>query len=206
MLLYYITDRNQFSGDENLRRELLLSKIEEAARAGVDFIQLREKDLSARELENLAGEALRVVRAIGGSTRLLINSRTDVAMATGLDGLHLRSDDLSAEVVRFVWKSPRPVIGVSCHAMRDVTRAAAEKADFAVFGPVFEKRGAASVSATGLAELRAACAVGLLTYAIGGVTLANAESCGEAGAWGVAGIRLFQENDVAGIVRVLRGF
>ena len=101
-LLYYITDRTQFPGDERTRRRALLDKIAEAARAGVDYIQLREKDLSACELEKLAADAMRIiheVRAGNGeqhsATRLLINSRTDVALAAGADGVHLRSDDVS---------------------------------------------------------------------------------------------------------------
>src|SRR5208283_2413423 len=101
-LLYYITDRSQFRGDENARRRALLAKVGEAARAGVDYIQLREKDLGARELEMLARDALSAVRNSTPlrtenrelRTRLLINSRTDVALAAGADGVHLRSGDI----------------------------------------------------------------------------------------------------------------
>src|SRR5450755_169862 len=109
-LLYYITDRSQFRGDESARRGALLAKIAEAARAGVDYIQLRERDLSARELETLARDALTVVRHSSAlrtenpepRTRLLVNSRTDVALATGADGVHLRSNDVVAHEVRQV--------------------------------------------------------------------------------------------------------
>src|SRR3979411_2404666 len=94
-LLYYITDRSQFRGDESFRHRALLAKVAEAARAGVDYIQLREKDLSTRELETLTGEVVELVRDNSPSTRLLINSRTDVALAAGADGVHLRADDLS---------------------------------------------------------------------------------------------------------------
>ena len=93
MLLYYITDRTQFAGDESARQKALLAKVAECARAGVDYIQLREKDLSGRELEVLAREALQQVRAAGSKTRLLVNSRTDIAIACGLDGVHLRSGE-----------------------------------------------------------------------------------------------------------------
>src|SRR5207245_3476743 len=103
-----IDDRNQFSKYESLRRRLLLHKIAYAARCGVDFIQLREKDLSARELEALAREAVGIVQKNVGAenresgTRLLINSRTDIAIAVGADGVHLRSDDLSPSHVRAI--------------------------------------------------------------------------------------------------------
>src|SRR5947199_4268047 len=104
LLLCYITDRSQFSGDESARRRDLLQKIAEAARCGVDFIQLREKDLTTRELELLACEAIRAVRENSPSTTgLLINSRTDVALAVGADGVHLRSNDISPSDVRNIF-------------------------------------------------------------------------------------------------------
>src|ERR1700691_5707283 len=96
--LYYITDRTAFSGDESSRRRRLLEKIYEAARAGVDYIQLREKDLCTHDLESLAKDALRAIIEAGKlatnhwppATALLINSRTDVALAVKADGVHLR--------------------------------------------------------------------------------------------------------------------
>jgi len=105
LLLYYITDRKQFSGDEAEQREQLLAKIVEAAHAGVDYIQLREKDLPSRELEQLAGMALDVVRKYGSKSRLLINSRVDVALAVGADGVHLRSKDISPADVQRIWRT-----------------------------------------------------------------------------------------------------
>src|SRR5580704_16399491 len=94
----------QFAGDEASRRRALLEKIAEAARCGVDFVQLREKDLSGRELETLARDAARTVRENSSTTRLLINTRTDVAIACGADGVHLRSEDVSAGEARAVWQ------------------------------------------------------------------------------------------------------
>jgi thiamine-phosphate pyrophosphorylase len=202
LLLYYITDRTQFAGDEASRRDALLKKIAEAAHRGIDFIQLREKDLSGRELEALAQDAVRTVRENSSRTRLLINSRTDVALACGADGVHLRSEDVLPSEVRKVWRGVTPVISVSCHSVEEVARAAAEGADLAVFAPVFEKQG---VSGSGLDALRAACKCGIKVVALGGVTLENTVACVQAGAAGVAGIRLFQENDVAGLVGALRG-
>src|SRR2546428_11061027 len=112
-LLYYITDRTQFPGNELSRRRRLLEQIAEAARCGVDYIQLREKDLPARELELLAREATEVLRDATKSrfetgkqkpeTRFLINSRTDVALVVGADGVHLRSDDVSPSEVQEIW-------------------------------------------------------------------------------------------------------
>ncbi|MGZ4889304.1 MAG: thiamine phosphate synthase, partial [Candidatus Angelobacter sp.] len=77
--LYYITDRRQFPGDRHEQEQRLLAKIAECAGAGVEYIQLREKDLETRALAELA---LKAMAALGGSrTQLLINSRTDVALA-----------------------------------------------------------------------------------------------------------------------------
>ena len=199
MLLYYITDRRQLPGNQ---RAHLLEKIAEAARAGVDFIQLRERDLTGHDLELLAREAVRVVRESGsGTTRILVNSRTDVALAAGADGVHLRADDVTPADVRAVWGKARPcTISVACHSVLDVRLA--QGADFAVFAPVFEKSGQAGV---GLNALREACHIGIPVLALGGVTAENARACMEVGAAGVAGIRLFQEGNVAAVVRASRG-
>ena len=215
MLLYYITDRAQFPGDEVSRRRLLLHKVSQAAACGVDFIQLRERDLPTRELEDLARDVVRVIGQSDhpGKTVLLVNSRSDVAICTAADGVHLRSDDVSPREVRQAWLYPAdaratPIIGISCHTPAEVGRAQAEGADFAVFGPVFEKRdgkNSESPSRDGLDRLRRACQHRFPVLALGGVTVENARSCVEAGAAGVAGIRLFQENEMAETVRRLRG-
>lgn len=197
MLLYYITDRSQFAGTEAARRSRLLEKIHEAADARVDFIQLREKDLSGRGLELLARDALGAIE--GSKARLLINSRSDVALACGAHGVHLRSDDISVAEARKVAKSAGNwLVFVSCHSTADVSRAS--ESDMAIFAPVFEKK---ETHPAGIQGLREACRFGVPVIALGGVTVANARSCIEAGAAGVAGIRLFQESNVAQVVKML---
>lgn len=211
MVLLYITDRSQFPGDESARQRSLLAKIAEAARCGIDLIQLREKDLSTRELEALTRAALQIVdeNSRGHVTRLLINSRSDVAIACGVQGVHLRSDDISASEVRQIWEQAQhstPVlISVSCHCADDVAGAAYEGADFAVFAPVFGKKGAPQTCAAGLDGLREACQYEIPVLALGGITVDNAHACLDAGAAGIAAIRLFQENAIAEVVRGLRG-
>ena len=205
LFLYYITDRTQFPGAERERSEQLLGKIRRAVTAGIDYIQLRERDLSGRQFEELARQVAGVVRGTGSKTRLLINSRTDLALAIAGDGVNLRSRDISPLEVRRIWRaagSPgEPVVGVSCHSGEEVRSANAAGADFAVFGPVFGK-GAAS--GTGLAALEAACAHNIAVLALGGITIENARSCLHCGASGVAGIRLFQQGDLETTVRLLR--
>jgi thiamine-phosphate pyrophosphorylase len=143
------------------------------------------------------------------TTSLLINSRADIALAIGADGVHLPSNDISPVDARGIWSTcgagaparERPVITRSCHTGEDVLRAESEAADFAIFAPVFEKKGEVP---TGLASLREACQAKIPVLALGGVTLQNARSCLEAGAAGIAAIRLFQENKIEDVVRALR--
>ena len=191
----------QFPGRERERRERLLLRIAEAARLGINFVQLREKELATRDLESLARDAVAKMRAFGAKTQLLINSRTDVALAAGADGVHLRSKDVSPEVVRRVWLEGkgkgRPVIGVSCHTAEEVAAAGYSGADFVVFSPVFEKKGNRSSAGAGLEQLRIACRNQIPVYALGGITPENAETCVIAGARGIAGIRIFQEGSLA---------
>jgi thiamine-phosphate pyrophosphorylase len=213
-LLYYITDRSQFGGNEPARRLALFGKVAEAARVGVDYIQLREKDLSGRELESLAREVVAVIRQHSSSTRLLINSRVDVALAAGADGVHLRAGDVAPrDVAGMLGVSAQPlrtaghfsfIIAASCHSNEDVACAESEAVDFAVFAPVFGKSGAREASPTGLAALHEACHAKIPILALGGVSTKNAKSCLDAGAAGVAGIRLFQENRIEDVVRALR--
>jgi thiamine-phosphate pyrophosphorylase len=96
------------------------------------------------------------------------------------------------------------VIAVSCHSPKEVIQAAENQATFAVFGPVFEKKDAHGKLPQGLESLAQASRAKIPVLALGGVTLQNAHSCLQAGASGIAAIRLFQENDIATIVRKLR--
>lgn len=206
MLLYYITDRTQFPGTESHRHKRLLEKISEAALTGVDYIQLREKDLSGHALESLAKDAAQLISKSRKTTRLLINSRSDIALAAGADGVHLTSNDISPVDVHKIWQEAhapaQPVVAVSCHREAEVIAAEGASVDFAVLGPLFEKRGAEQTA--GIDQLRKVCRHRIPVLALGGVTIENARSCIEAGASGIAGIRLFQENDVAELVRKLR--
>jgi thiamine-phosphate pyrophosphorylase len=207
VLLYYITDRRQFPGDPEQQKRHLLSKIADCIAAGVDYIQLREKDLSIRALEELAQTIVELFPR-GSQTRLLVNSRTDVALACGASGVHLPSNDISASEARAIFGRARrahPLIGVSVHGTEELSYADAHGADFAVFGPVFEKD--RHGTRLGLEKLEQAChkpdrATPVL--ALGGITLETAQQCLAAGADGIAAIRLFQENEIAQVVRQLR--
>jgi thiamine-phosphate pyrophosphorylase len=210
LLLYYITDRGQFSGTPADQERLLLEKISECAAAEVDFIQLREKDLGAHKLEELALKARAAIPA-GSSTRLLINSRPDIALAVLAHGVHLPAADLYPSDVRAIMMRAgmrEPVIASSAHSLEDVALAESHGADFAVFAPVFEKKGQPSLD--GLNRLRQVCQrqqaadPPMPVLALGGVSLDNAEKCVDAGAAGIAGIRLFQQGSIDPLVKQLR--
>jgi len=206
--LYYITDRRQFPGSAEDQRRQLLAKIAECVAAGIDYIQLREKDLSIRALEELAKAAMSLAPK-DGPTRLLINSRVDVALACGAHGVHLPANDLSASEARAIFARAgyvEPLIAISVHSTEELSYAEAHGADFAVFGPVFEKDG--QRTSDGIERLEKACHKpdrDMPVLALGGITVANAQQCIDAGADGIAAIRLFQENDVARIAVQLRG-
>lgn len=193
------------AGDPGLtgsQLDQLLAQARHLAAQGVDFFLLREPDLSARGLVGLARAILAIFRDTAAPTRLLIHSRPDIALACGAHGVHLPSTPGQLapthihELYRLANRMP-PIVSVSCHTPDDVHRAvtAPKPPDLLLFGPVFEKRvrGEFVQSGTGLDLLRTACQLAgpVPVLALGGVTAANTAECLQAGAAGVAGIRLF---------------
>jgi len=202
MVRYAITSRALYPGDELQQQAALLREASRWAVDGIDLIQLREKDLPAANIAALAREILQAIAATNSPTRLLLNSRPDIAIATSAHGIHLTSDpdELTPTQARSLYnitRSPAPIITISCHTLEDVHRARLNQADAILFAPVFEKEIAGKVitPGQGIDQLRAAClaASPIPVYALGGVTLKNAPACLDAGAAGVAGIRLFHQ-------------
>lgn len=184
MQRYYITDRRRCPVG-------LLDCIEANARQGVEWMQIREKDLPVRDLVTLIRQAVARVRPYG--TKVLVNTRLDAALAAEAHGVHLPSDAPPASAMRRIVPAGF-LIAVSTHSVRAVRRAEREGADLAVFGPVFptvSKPGLVKIP--GLAGLRAACeAVRMPVAALGGITADRMPACRAAGAAAVAGIGMFQ--------------
>jgi thiamine-phosphate pyrophosphorylase len=183
-LLCLVTDRRA-------TRRPLLEVIREAAHAGVDLIQIRERDLEARELLALTRAA--VAAAAGTPAKVLVNDRVDVALAAGAAGVHLRADSFRAADVRTLAPAAF-VVGRSVHGEDEAaTIEAAGGCDYLIFGTVFPSATKSpGHPAAGLTALRSVCArVRLPVLAIGGVSVERAADVAAAGAAGIAGIGLF---------------
>jgi thiamine-phosphate pyrophosphorylase len=206
--LCYVTDRQALAGTADRQIRLLQGEIERAARAGVDWIQIREKDLPGRAISGLAREA---VRRAPASSRVLVNDRLDVACTTGAGGVHLGEQSLPvAEALRFLQAQRLPekfLVGASAHSLAAALAAEKDGADYVIFGPIFGTPSKALFGEPqGVERLAEVCQrVGVPVLAIGGITLENAPACVRAGAAGIAAIRLFQgAPDINVVVRELR--
>ena len=172
----------------------LLNLVEAAVDAEIPLLQIREKKLSARVLFELTIRAVKLVQ--GSSTRLLVNDRADIAVAAGAEGVHLTSASLPAGAIRQTY-GPELIIGVSTHAVAEAQAAKSGGADFVVFGPVFETESkrvfGEPQGPEKLAEVTASVPE-LPVIAVGGISLGNFQQCLEAGAAGIAAIRLLNDS------------
>jgi thiamine-phosphate pyrophosphorylase len=171
----------------------VLQLVQAAVVARIDLVQIREKNLSASVLYQLASSAAGITK--GSATKLLINDRSDIAAASGADGVHLTTSSLPTAVVRQTFGDDF-LIGVSTHSLEEARLARKGGADFAVFGPVFEaaskKDFGEPPGLTGLARVCSELSP-FPVLALGGVMIGNVAECIRAGARGVAAIRMLQQ-------------
>jgi thiamine-phosphate pyrophosphorylase len=217
-ILCYVTDRKGLTAEDNDQSGALLRRVAIAAEAGIDWIQIREKDLSGKQLSSFSRAAVAQTKQInernGTLTRIIVNDRLDVALSEHGGGVHLGERSFFAHDV-CKWLAAESelagrvkfLVGVSCHSVQAAVRATRDGADYLFFGPVFATPSKASFGAPqGPRRLAEVCrAVALPVLAIGGITLENAPDCFAAGAAGIAAIRLFQEaKDLASLISDLR--
>ena len=177
-MLLAVSDRRRLPGHD------LLAWCEALRAAGVDGVQLREKDLEDRALF----EAARQVRGIlPPGSKLLVNGRADVAVAAGADGVHLPADGVPVAPLRRRFGGL--LLGRSTHHLEEVEDARRSGADYVTFGPVYPTPGKGPP--TGLAALAAAAGIGIPVFALGGVEPDRFPEVAAAGAHGAAGIRMF---------------
>lgn len=177
--LYLITDRKQTEGRP------LCTVVEEALKAGVRAVQLREKDLSSRELYEAAYEMRKLTARYGA--KLLINDRVDIALAVEADGVHLGNDSLPIYRVRKVL-GEKKLIGVSCHNQVNAITAQEKGADFVTFGPVFLTPSKASYGEPVGVDMLGIVSdiIQIPVFALGGINRENASQAVAAGAHGIA--------------------
>lgn len=215
-ILCYVTDRRSLPLSTSADADrLLLDTVERAAAAGVDWIQLREKDYSGKQWETLLRESLRRAAAERTATRIFVNDRLDVALACGAGGIHLSENGIPVAeacvaVERYFSSHGRQrdfLIGASCHSLGAAVGAARAGADYIYFSPIFKTPSKANYGPPqGVERLAVVCsAVPVPVLAIGGITVENAASCLAVGTAGVAAIRLFQESpELIGALRALQ--
>lgn len=193
-IVCYVTDGKALSAADPAGS--LLATIRAAVAAGVDWVQIRQREMSTRELLALARAAIDVRRA---EVRILVNDRLDVAMAAGSAGVHLGSASVPArQVVRWLREGNAPaefLVGVSCHSLEEARAAEDAGVSYVFFGPVFDTPSKKSYGPPqGIVKLAEVCsAVRIPVIAIGGVNEENAAECMRAGAAGIAAIRMFQQ-------------
>jgi thiamine-phosphate pyrophosphorylase len=178
---------------------MLVDRVGAAIDAGIDWIQIREKDLGGRALFALAREAVKMATTAAHGTRILVNDRLDIALRSGAAGVHLGADALPVDAAA-AWreKGGFPAgfsIGSSCHSAEQAQAAEAAGADYLFFGPVFytpsKKKFGAPQGLGRLAQVSRAANIPVLP--VGGIGEKEAPECLRAGGAGLAAIRLFQE-------------
>jgi len=206
-ILYLITrgaTTEATTADSSEFRDILVL-ISSAVDAGIDLIQVREKNLTARALFELVSRAVEIKR--GTSTRLLVNDRADIAAGAGADGVHLTTRSIDAATIRKTF-GKEFLIGASTHSLAEAIAACNSGADFVVLGPIYKTKSKEQYGPPlGLSKLSEVTSTldRFPVLALGGVSAENARECLDAGATGIAGIGVFAEpKNLKRVVNLLR--
>jgi thiamine-phosphate pyrophosphorylase len=204
-IVCYVTDRQTLDSSSAIPN--LVAKMRRVIAAGVDWMHIREKDLTARELLDLTRAAILMAHeqtlVVHGATRIIVNDRLDVALAADAAGVHLGRNSVPArKVIRWLRAGNAPedfLVGVSCHSIEEVREAEDAGASYAFFGPIFDTPSKRSFGPPqGIARLEEIYrSARIPVIAIGGVTEENGAECIRAGAAGIAAIRMFQRQEIA---------
>jgi thiamine-phosphate pyrophosphorylase len=188
--LYYITDRTQ------TKSRSLEDCLAGAIAAGVDYVQIREKDLPARTLLTLTEATVAHAERQGQGTRVIVNDRLDVALAARAHGVHLGARSMPIGIMRRM-APPGFRVGASCHSLEEAVAAQAAGADYLLLGPIFatpsKLQYGPPLGITKLGEVTHQ--VTIPVFALGGITPDRVATCLASGAVGIAGIRIFQNCD-----------
>jgi thiamine-phosphate pyrophosphorylase len=185
--LYMITDQKSLINQS--LTEFLPSVIE----SGIKMVQIREKYLSSFDLYSLTLQTVELLKPAG--VKVLVNDRADIAIAAGADGVHITSTGMPTEVVRNIMPK-NAIIGVSTHTLNEAISAEQGGADFITYGPIFFTQSKANMGEpVGIQQLHAVSSiVKIPIFALGGINLENAADCLSSGAYGLAGIEIFQSS------------
>jgi thiamine-phosphate diphosphorylase len=204
-----ITDRRRF-GDARTclsttgrdAEERLVRRVAAAAAAGVDFVQVRERDIDGRALARLVTRC--VTATVGTRTRVLVNDRLDVALSSGAHGVHLRADSFPAARVREL-SPPGFIIGRSVHTIDEAERETERGGlDYLLFGSVFTTASKPGQEPAGVGSLGdVAAATPLPVLAVGGVTADTVGDLSRTGTAGFAGIGLFADTEEGRLSEVI---
>lgn len=196
MLLYAVTERSW------LKNRSLSDAVEEALKAGITFLQLREKDLDYNSFLHIAIEIKKITDKY--KVPFVINDNVDVAIACGADGVHVGQEDMDAKDVRKMIGHDK-ILGVSAQTVEQAIHAEQNGADYIGVGTIFPTPTKLDAEAVSFEMLKDICeAVSIPVVAIGGINENNAMKLAGSGISGIAVVSaIFAQDNITEAVKKL---
>jgi len=180
--------------DRKASKRNIVDVVKEAVEGGVDAVQIRENDLTAKEVYEMA---VAVKKRTGNKAKVIVNDRIDSAISAGADGIHLGWKSIPIEKALGIARQYSMIVGVSCHSIEDAAKCADEGVDYISFGPVFDTPSKAGIldarGVEGIKEVKASIEMPLA--AIGGIDESNCREVIKSGADGISVIRAITASD-----------